>query len=282
MITGSRHEATDRYAVMGHPVGHSRSPWIHAAFGRQYGIAISYEALDVPPEMFEAEVSAFLAAGGKGFNCTIPLKEAAFRRADVLTERALRAGAVNTMQSLADGALLGDNTDGHGLRADLEINLGISLEQARILILGAGGAARGIVAPLLERGPAALHIANRTAARALDLARVFDDLGPVTGGGMDAMDGEYDLILNATAASLSQALPPLGDGLLSREGVCYDLAYAATPTPFVIWGKEQGARISCDGLGMLVEQAALAFELWFRVLPTTQPVIEALRLSLAR
>lgn len=269
------------YAVMGHPIHHSRSPWIHEAFGRQSGMPIAYKAMDVPADQFESRVAGFLAEGGRGFNCTIPLKELAFRRADLLTDRAAKSGAVNTMKRLDDGLLLGDNTDGHGLRADLENNLRVSLECQRILVLGAGGAARGIIAPLLERHPAILHIANRTEGRACELAGMFEGEGNLSFSGLAELKGPYDLVLNATAASLYDTLPPLPDDLLADKGICYDLAYGSVPTPFVFWGNAHGARISCDGLGMLVEQAALAFELWLGFLPDTQPVIKALRETLS-
>lgn len=280
-MTGSSATLDNLYAVMGHPIHHSRSPWIHAEFARQSGLLVSYQAMDVPADLFESRVSDFLAEGGRGFNCTIPLKELAFRRADILTDRAAQAGAVNTMKRMDDGRLLGDNTDGHGLRADLENNLKVSLEGKRILVLGAGGAARGIIAPLLERQPAIVHIANRTEGRACELAGNFEGFGNLAFSGLAELKGPYDLVLNATAASLYHALPPLPDDLLADEGICYDLAYGSEPTPFVLWGYAHGAGLSCDGLGMLVEQAALAFKLWLGFSPETQSVINELRETLS-
>jgi len=270
--------APDLYAVFGHPIGHSKSPRIHALFAAQTGQMLRYEARDVDLPDFEAAISAFFGPeGGRGVNCTLPLKEAAWRRADELTERARLARAVNTLIRQADGTLQGDNTDGVGLLRDLCDNLAVELLGAAVLVLGAGGAVRGILAPLLERQPAALVIANRTLERAETLARDFADLGPVTAVGFEGLRGrQFDVVLNATAASLSGDLPPLPEDLLRPGACCYDLAYGSEPTPFVRWGREHGARLSVDGLGMLVEQAAEAFELWRGVRPDTRPVIELL------
>lgn len=267
----------DRYAVFGHPIGHSQSPRIHALFAEQTGQALTYTAEDVPAEGFATAVDAFFQAGGRGINCTVPLKELAFQRADTLSERARRARAVNTLARQADGALYGDNTDGVGLVRDLTANLGLTLAGQRLLLLGAGGASRGILEPLLARQPACLTIANRTADKAVQLASEFSDLGPVTGGGLPDLQGAcFDILLNATAASLSGELPDLPEGLLASGGCCYDLAYGRTPTPFVRWGLGHGARLSVDGLGMLVEQAAEAFLLWRGIRPDTRPVIRML------
>lgn len=267
----------DRYAVFGHPIGHSKSPRIHTLFAAQTGQNLSYTAQDVPAAAFEAAVADFFAAGGKGLNCTVPLKELAFRRADELSERARRAKAVNTLALQPDGQLLGDNTDGSGLVRDLVDNLGLELGGRRILLLGAGGASRGVLAPLLALNPARLLIANRTADKAAGLAAEFADLGPVVGGGFEIVgEDSFDIILNATAASLGGDLPELPDDVLAANGACYDLAYGREPTPFVIWGRERGARLSVDGIGMLVEQAAEAFQLWRGVRPMTAPVIATL------
>jgi shikimate dehydrogenase len=273
----------DRYAVFGHPIRHSQSPRIHALFAAQTGQVLEYGAQDVPAERFEEAVREFFAAGGKGLNCTVPLKELAWRYAATKSERAERARAVNTLALQADGAIFGDNTDGAGLLRDLSANLGVALENRRLLVLGAGGATRGILQPLLEAKPAALFIANRTADKARLLAGEFSMLGPVSGGGLEALAGQsFDLLLNATAASLSGDLPPLPEDLLRPESVCYDLAYGQEPTPFVRWGESHGARLSVDGLGMLVEQAAEAFRLWRGVLPNTRPVIDLLNRERAR
>jgi shikimate dehydrogenase len=205
------------------------------------------------------------------------LKEAACRIADELSVPARRAGAVNTLVARPDGSLYGDNTDGIGLLRDLTANLGLSLAGAQILILGAGGAVRGILAPLLAEAPAGVVIANRTASRAQQLAVDFAALGSVVGCGFPGLPGQrFDVVLNATAASLSGELPVLPDELLAADGCCYDLAYGLAPTPFVEWGRDHGARISTDGLGMLVEQAAEAFLLWRGVRPKTRPVIDLL------
>lgn len=271
---------SDRYAVFGHPIGHSKSPRIHTLFAAQTGQDLIYTAQDVPAESFEASAREFFAAGGKGLNCTVPLKELAFRFADQLSERAKRAKAVNTLALLPDGGILGDNTDGVGLVRDLTVNLGLPLAGRRILLLGAGGASRGVLAPLLEKAPDRLVIANRTAEKAAQLAAEFADLGPVTGGGFGDLAGQsFDLILNATAASLSGDLPDLPAGVLAAGGSCYDLAYGKGPTPFVRWGQAAGAVLSVDGVGMLVEQAAEAFHLWRGVRPDTGPVIAALGIS---
>ena len=270
----------DRYAVFGHPIGHSQSPRIHCLFAEQTGQTLTYTAEDVTPEIFEPSVKAFFQTGGRGLNCTVPLKELAFRLADTLSDRALRSKAVNTLALRDDGMIFGENTDGVGLVRDLIHNLGLDLTGQRILILGAGGATRGILEPLLQRQPSRLTIANRTPEKAAQLATEFGDIGPITGGGFATLaGGDYDLILNATAASLSGDLPDLPPDILAQDGACYDLAYGMEPTAFVRWGLEQGARLSVDGIGMLVEQAAEAFHLWRGVRPDTAPVIAELNVS---
>lgn len=264
-----------RYAVFGSPIEHSKSPLIHRLFAEQTGQALSYTAQEVSAEAFTAAVDAFFAAGGKGLNCTVPLKELAYRYAGQLTERARRAKAVNTLARQADGTLLGDNTDGCGLVTDLLHNHRLALANQRILMLGAGGASRGIIGPILEQAPALLVIANRTAEKARGLAEEFKALGAVSGCGFNALgEQRFELILNATSASLSGQLPPLPDTLLAEQGSCYDLAYGNEPTAFVRWGFAHGARLSLDGLGMLIEQAAEAFYLWRGVRPQTRPVID--------
>lgn len=271
-------KAPDRYAVFGHPIRHSKSPLIHSQFAEQTGQNILYSSQDVDLPQFEDEARTFFLNGGMGLNCTLPLKEAAFCLADACSARAGRARAVNTLVLRPDGTLFGDNTDGAGLLRDLTVNLGLKLAGTRVLILGAGGATRGIIAPLLETALERLVIANRTASRAVLLADEFAALGNVSGCGFaDLADSRYELILNATAASLTGQLPPLSDDLLTPGGCCYDLAYAETPTAFVRWGQTHGASVSVDGLGMLVEQAAEAFLLWRGVRPETAPVIGMLR-----
>jgi shikimate dehydrogenase len=269
--------SADRYAVFGHPIGHSKSPRIHTLFAQQTNQAIEYHAQDVPPESFNTAVETFFASGGKGLNCTVPLKELAFRLSQQKSERARYAGAVNTLTPDANGLLLGDNTDGAGLLRDLAANLQLELRNKRLLILGAGGASRGIILPLLQQQPSGLVIANRTLEKAQTLAQRFAPFGAVEASAYDALAGEaFDLIINATSASLSDALPPLPPGLLATGGGCYDLAYGMQPTTFVRWGQANGAVFSKDGLGMLVEQAAEAFYIWRGVRPNTHPVIALL------
>lgn len=267
----------DRYAVFGHPIKHSKSPRIHRLFAEQTGQALEYTAQDVPAEQFPTAVTRFFAEAGKGLNCTVPLKELAWNYADRKTERAQLSKAVNTLALQSDGSILGDNTDGVGLVTDLIANHRIALSGQRILILGAGGASRGIILPILEQSPQTLVIANRTTDKAVKLVAEFHDKGFITGCGFDDLkDRQFDLILNATSASLSGQLPPLPNGLLATDGNCYDLAYGNEPTAFVHWGLENRAAKSLDGLGMLVEQAAEAFFIWRGVRPKTRPVIELL------
>lgn len=268
--------AIDRYAVFGHPIKHSKSPKIHKLFAEQTGQPLSYEAFDVPAEGFEYEVIRFFDEGGKGLNCTVPLKELAWQFAGNKSRRAEQSKAVNTLALQADGTILGDNTDGIGLVTDLTRHHAVTLAGAGILILGAGGATRGILGPILEQKPKTLMIANRTVGKAVELAGEFSGAGVSGCGFNDLGKTRFDLIINATSASLSNELPPLPDGLLADNGVCYDLAYSNQPTAFVHWGRQQNARKSLDGLGMLVEQAAEAFFIWRNVRPDTKPVLELL------
>lgn len=263
---------TDRYAVIGNPIAHSKSPRIHALFAAQSGQEMSYEAVLGPRDGFAATVAAFVAAGGRGMNVTVPFKEEAFRLADRLTERAEAAGAVNTLAFAADG-ILGDNTDGAGLVRDISANLGYRLAGCRLLLLGAGGAARGVILPLLGEKPAALVIANRTADKARQLAAAF----PGTEGcGFDGLAGRcFDLVVNATSAGLADAELPLPDGVFAPGGLAYDMVYGKD-TPFLRQARAAGVR-TADGLGMLVEQAAEAFCVWRGIRPDTAPVLAALR-----
>jgi len=262
---------TDRYAVFGHPIAHSKSPQIHAAFARQTGQDMTYEAILAPKDGFAASVAQFIATGGRGANVTVPFKEEAFRLASRLSPRAERAGAVNTLV-FGDG-ILGDNTDGAGLVADLTRNLHCTLAGRRILLLGAGGAARGVIEPLLDQQPAALVIANRTVGRAQELADLFGR--GVRACGLGAPDAPFDLVINATAASLAGELPPLSPRVFTADTLAYDMMYGRD-TPFLAFARSHGAA-TADGLGMLVEQAAEAFWLWRGVRPDTAPVIAALR-----
>ncbi|MHB1351937.1 MAG: shikimate dehydrogenase [Thiobacillus sp.] len=263
---------TDRYAVFGHPIAHSKSPQIHAAFARQTAQDMRYEAILAPLDGFAESIARFAAEGGRGANVTVPFKEEAFRLATRLTAHAERAGAANTLVFEADG-VLGDNTDGAGLVADLTRKLQRPLSARRILLLGAGGAARGVIAPLLEQGPAELVIANRTVSRAQRLAEPFD--GRVKACGFDALDTPFDVVINATAASLAGELPPLSPQVFGAGALAYDMMYGRD-TPFLAFARAHGAD-TADGLGMLVEQAAEAFFLWRGVRPDTAPVIAALR-----
>lgn len=271
----------DRYGVFGNPIGHSKSPLIHRLFAAQTGEQLSYEALLAPLEDFVGYARAFFVEG-KGANVTVPFKEQAFQLADSLSARAQRAGAVNTLKKLDDGSLLGDNTDGAGLVRDLTVNAGFDLKGKRILLLGAGGAARGVLEPFLAQQPAALVIANRTVEKAEQLANEFADLGPLAASAFNWLDAPVDLIVNATSASLAGELPPLAASLIEPgHTLCYDMMYGKEPTPFNRWAAEQGAARTLDGLGMLVEQAAEAFFVWRGVRPDSAPVLAELRSQLA-
>ncbi|SHE41580.1 shikimate dehydrogenase [Modicisalibacter ilicicola DSM 19980] len=266
---------SDRYCVFGHPIGHSRSPQIHAAFAEQTGQALTYEAIEAPLDDFAGAWHRFIASGGRGANVTVPFKEEACRLSDVLSPRARRAGAVNTLVLGNNGETCGDTTDGIGLVRDLQYQAA-PLEKARILVLGAGGAVRGILEPLLGARPATLMIANRTAEKARRLAREFFDLGETTGGGFDEVVGTFDLVINGTSASLGGEIPPLPDDLFADDALAYDMMYGDEPTAFLAWSGEHGAR-TADGLGMLVEQAAESFFLWRNVRPDTAAVRKRLR-----
>ncbi|MCU0835029.1 MAG: shikimate dehydrogenase [Chromatiaceae bacterium] len=269
---------TDRYAVIGNPIAHSKSPRIHAAFARQTGQDLSYERILGSLDDFAGDVRRFFADGGRGLNVTVPFKEQAWALAERRSPRAQSAGAVNTLTPLPDGVIAGDNTDGPGLVRDLAVNHGFAFAGRRVLLLGAGGAARGVLRPLLETGVAELVIANRTAARALELAAAAKGLGPVSGCGLAALTGQrFDLIINATSAGLTGEVPPLPDDCLAEGGWTYDMLYGDEPTAFCRWGADHGAGRALDGLGMLVEQAAESFIIWRGVRPDTRPVIALLR-----
>jgi shikimate dehydrogenase len=270
----------DYYAVMGNPIAHSKSPLIHATFAQQTGQVIQYDAILVKTEAgeFEKAVQAFQASGGKGLNITVPFKAAAWAYAQQRSQRAERAGAVNTLWFDGQRKCFGENTDGVGLVRDLVKNHGHQIAGQRLLILGAGGAVRGVLEPLLRENPQQCVIANRTVAKAETLAELFTSLGHLSASSYEALKGQrFDLIINGTAASLQGDLPPLPAGLLSENGGCYDMMYAATATPFMQWAESQGAKWVLDGLGMLVEQAAESFYLWRGVMPETLPVIQYVR-----
>lgn len=265
----------DRYVVIGNPVAHSLSPEIHALFARATGEWVAYERLLVEPGDFARAARAFFASGGKGANVTLPFKVDAFAFADERTPRAEAAGAVNTL-ALRGGRILGDNTDGAGLVRDLVSNLGLAPAGMRMLLLGAGGAARGVMGPLLALSPAALVVANRTAARAADLERRFRDAGPVQAVGVETMGEGYDLVVNATSASTRGEELVLPSRLFAAGAMAYDMAYGAAARPFLDRARAAGARTS-DGLGMLVEQAAESFFLWRGKRPDTGGVLAVLR-----
>lgn len=270
-----------KYAVFGNPIAHSQSPYIHGQFAQQTGLSLSYEALLAPVDDFAGSLQQFFADGGLGCNVTVPFKEQAFALADELSERARRAGAVNTLIKLDDGRVRGDNTDGAGLVNDLLQN-GVTLAGQRILLLGAGGAARGVLEPLLAQQPAELAIANRTVERTEQLASEFADLGPVVACGFDWIDAPVDLIINATSASLQGELPPLAPTLIKAgHTVCYDMMYGKDTTAFNRWAQDLGAARTLDGLGMLVGQAAEAFYVWTGQRPETAAVMRSLRERLA-
>lgn len=266
----------DRYAVFGKPINHSKSPLIHRLFAEQTQQNLEYDAVEISADQFETEARNFFNRGGKGLNCTVPLKELAWQFADHKTDRAGLSKAVNTLALQTDGTILGDNTDGTGLIKDLTVNHDIKLAGKSILILGAGGASRGIIGPISDQTPRNIVIANRTVTKAVKLAEEFN-LPLLKGCGFKDLRGlSFDLIINATAASLNHELPPLPDNILTAHGHCYDLAYSNQPTAFVLWGYRNNAAKSLDGLGMLVEQAAEAFFVWRGIRPETIPVIQRL------
>lgn len=272
--------ANDRYGVMGYPVSHSRSPVIHRLFAAQTGQALQYELLQVPPDKLESAIAQFQRTGGKGLNVTLPHKSEVAKLVDELSEAAEIAGAVNTIVFGTDG-LYGDNTDGVGLMRDLTDNLELELQGANVLILGAGGATRGIVHPLLNENLESLTIANRTLAKAEALTEHFSVFGPVSACRFDNVPKsiDYDLIINATSAGLAGETPPYPERAVNASTVCYDLSYGLTPTPFAKWAAEQRAARSVMGWGMLVEQAAESFFLWRAVRPDTAPVLKQLTVN---
>ena len=265
------------FCVVGSPIGHSRSPQIHHAFGEQLGIELYYDRIEVQAGELGAALKAFQAIGGRGMNVTVPLKGEAWKLAAKRTPRAEQAAAANTVW-FENAAACADNTDGVGLVRDLQNNHGIRLAGRRILMLGAGGAARGVTPALLACRPAALHVSNRTAARASDLVEACRSLGPLSVVPWGAWpDAPVDIVVNATALSLEHARPPLDTGPLAATDLCYDMMYGADGTAFTRWARDGGARRTADGLGMLVEQAAEAFEVWHGRRPRTRQVIRMLR-----
>ena len=270
----------DRYAVIGNPIAHSKSPQIHAAFAEQTGEQLIYTAELVEVGGVESFVKEFAANNGKGLNVTVPFKQDAFEIATELSPRAQRAGAVNTLKLQGD-IIYGDTTDGVGLLNDLTNNHQLELKNKRILIVGAGGAVRGVLEPLLLSQPQQLVIANRTLSKAEQLAQDFSNFGAISASSFDALAGQqFDLVINGTSASLAGELPPLPEQLFAAEGCAYDMMYGAQPTAFLNWAAQQGAAHCYDGLGMLVEQAAESFYIWRKKRPETRGVIEQLRSQL--
>ncbi len=268
----------DRYAVLGNPIAHSLSPQIHAAFAAATGQALEYVALELPRDDFAAALRGLIRDGLAGANVTLPFKQEAWALCDTRSERAAAAGAVNTLVFGADGAIAGDNTDGIGLVRDLD-NLGVELARRKILILGAGGAVRGVLGPVLAEAPAEVTLANRTLARARALAADFAATGQIRVLAYKELGEQpFDLVINGTAAGLDDQVPPVPPAVIGDATVCYDMMYNTQgTTAFVDWARRQGAAAAHDGLGMLVEQAAEAFAIWRGVRPETGPVIAALR-----
>lgn len=267
---------TDRYVVIGNPVAHSKSPEIHARFAQQTGADIRYERLEAPLDGFAQTVADFMDAGGRGANVTVPFKLEAYALATELSVRAQAAGAVNTLRFTGD-IIYGDNTDGVGLVTDILHNAGVTMHGKRLLLLGAGGAARGVLLPLLEQQPAELVLANRTLDKATLLVQEFSaPHGVLRASSYDALDGAFDVIINATSASLEHALPPIKGTAFAAGALAYDMVYGRDATPFMRFAAGHGAAVR-DGLGMLVEQAAESFFVWRGVRPDTGPVHAALR-----
>ncbi len=273
---------TDKYCVIGNPIAHSRSPGIHAAFAAQTGQDIAYERVLAPPDGFAATVRGLIAQGYRGANVTVPFKLEAAALADRLEERARLAGAVNTLRFEGD-EIVGDNTDGPGLVADIVRNAGVPLKDKRVLLLGAGGAARGVVLPILQHGPAAIVIANRTRATADELAAHFAGAAAhpeqISSCGFEEIDGAFDVVINATSASLSNAMPPVPASAFCQGTLALDMMYGKAPSPFMEFAASHGATVR-DGLGMLVEQAAEAFAIWRGVRPQTATILEQTRQQL--
>ena len=268
---------TDLYAVIGNPIAQSKSPRIHAEFARQLKQDLRYEAMLAPRDGFAAAVAAFRTGGGKGLNVTVPFKLEAFALATERTERGERAGAVNTLKF--DGkTILGDNTDGAGLVWDIGERLGCAVRGKRVLLMGAGGAAHGVMLPLLRQAPTVVIVANRTVGKAIELELHFTPFGNVRGGDYASLAGQqFDLVINATSASLAGELPPLPPGVFAPGALAYDMVYANEPTRFLAYARDHGAARCADGLGMLVAQAAESFVLWRGVRPDIEPVIAMLR-----
>ena len=277
---------TDQYAVMGNPISHSKSPKIHTLFAQQTNQDLQYTAIEVPLDQFNVAVDSFVKNNGRGLNITVPFKQQAWELVDSQSERARRAQAVNTIIVNPDGSLSGDNIDGLGIVADISVNHALDIQGLNILIIGAGGAVRGILEPLISHKPSSLHIVNRTLSNAQELAASFNDLYKIDTSSFEQLADKilsnktsFDLIINGSSASLSGELPPLPDNILMPGGCCYDMMYSDNATVFTAWALNQGASLALDGLGMLVEQAAESFRLWRGVRPDTKAVFDMLRPS---
>lgn len=268
----------NRYTVIGQPIAHSLSPIVHQLFGELTQRKLHYTRTEATPETFASTVIEWQRSGAKGCNITAPFKELAVDVCERVVPNAKRAGSVNTILMHRDGCLVGYNTDGAGLVADILTNKRRTLAAQRILLLGAGGAARGVIAPLLSTKPNTLHIANRTLSKAATLVNLFDDIGPVSAKGYDQLEGQavFDIIINATSLSLSGEMPPLPDCIVGPQTLAYDMTYATRDTAFMQWSKSRGATAT-NGLGMLVEQAAESFFIWEGVRPKTRMVYPRLR-----
>ncbi|AJQ92652.1 shikimate dehydrogenase [Gynuella sunshinyii] len=272
---------SDRYLVIGNPVHQSKSPFIHAEFAQMCGQDIVYDRYLVEADQFDHTVIELFSQDLKGANITVPFKENAYRLADEHSVRAATAGAANTLKKLSNGKLYADNTDGAGLVRDLTANHQISLTGKRILMLGAGGAVRGVLHPVLQQNPEQIVISNRTVEKATLLAKLFSEYGSIEGSPYEALSGHFDLIINGTSASLHDQVPPVPESLIHGDIVCYDMMYGSGDTRFNAWAKSLGAAKCIDGLGMLVEQAAESFQVWREVTVTdTSSVIDKLRASL--
>ncbi len=271
---------SDRYAVMGNPIHHSKSPQIHSEFAKQTQQDLIYSAMLVPIDSFESVAKDFFQNNGKGLNITVPFKEQAFQMADELTLRAQTAQAVNTLMLQADGSVLGDNTDGAGLVGDLITNHQVVLKDKRILVIGAGGAVRGILQPFLNEQPSSITVVNRTVEKAKVLASSFSEFGNISACEFNQLDEAFDVIINGTSASLSGELPPLPDCVVGTHTAVYDMMYGKEPTTFLKWAQNLGASKTLDGLGMLVGQAAVSFMLWRKQQPDSQKVLLDMRKQL--
>ncbi len=268
----------NKYAVIGNPIKHSKSPQIHSAFAQQEGTVIDYDRILTDEDNFIKTVNDFFSSGGSGLNVTVPFKVLAYQQCSQLNEYAQAAQAINTLSLDQNQQWVGANTDGIGLLTDLKNNLHVTLKNKSILILGAGGAARGILLPLLKETPSKIVIANRTVEKALELATAFCALGVIKGCGYEQIDDSvFDIVINATSASLNNTLPPITKNIVNHNSICYDLAYSDNPTAFTTWAKQHGVKSTHDGIGMLIEQAAESYYIWRGFKPNTQEVFSLLR-----